>query len=384
MKAHVVMLLSNALRSDPRVEKESAALIGAGYDVTVVAWNRGGDLPAEESRGDLRIVRVGPRAAHGGGLKNIPAYREFYANAVRVAAGLSPDVVHCHDLDTALAGLSLTRSRPALRPSLVMDMHELYRESNMIPQRGFKGRVARLFVRLVEARAYAKADAILVANPGTTAYYEALGYGDKVVLVENAPDLDLFAPTPRASNARFTVGYFGQKRYVEGLRHLIDVVGSHDEIEAILAGGGVAEAEIENLAAGVDGVEVSGEFAYADLPALYQRVDAVHAVYDTTLGNVRTLFPVKAMEAMACALPVLVAADTWIGSYAEANGIGIAVPSGDRVALDAAVLRLASDPCERYAMGQAGRHIVEAGLSWQAACKRLVDTYAEMLGVSRG
>ena len=43
----VVMLLTNDFVSDPRVEKEAVALIGAGWDVTVLAWDRAGTAPVQ-------------------------------------------------------------------------------------------------------------------------------------------------------------------------------------------------------------------------------------------------------------------------------------------------------------------------------------------------
>lgn len=374
MGLRVLMLLSNAFRSDPRVEKEASALILAGYDVTVVAWNRAGDLPTEETRDGIHVVRVGPGARHGEGLANIPAYREFYANAVEVGLSLRPDIVHCHDMDTALPGLTLHR-RSATQPRLVLDMHELYRDSNMIPQRGLKGRVARAAVRSVELRAFRAADRILVANPGTAGYYESLGFGGKVTLVENAPDKERFKPFDRPAEEPFTVGFFGQKRYVEGLRQLIEVVRDHPDMRAWLAGGGVAEQEVFDLARDVDSIRVSGPFTYQDLPRMYTSVDAVHAVYDVRLGNVRSLFPVKVMEAMACGLPVVVAKDTWVGEYVERHAIGLAVTAGDRIELEAALVKLAHDPALRRRMGAAGRTLVEDGLSWQAASSRLIDTY---------
>ena len=42
------MLLSNAFRPDPRVLKEARSLAEAGYEVTVIAWDREGKYPAAE------------------------------------------------------------------------------------------------------------------------------------------------------------------------------------------------------------------------------------------------------------------------------------------------------------------------------------------------
>jgi glycosyltransferase involved in cell wall biosynthesis len=374
----VVMILSNGLASDPRVEKEAAALVGAGCEVTVLAWDRGGALPAREERDGLVIERFGPAAEHGGGLRNVGRYRTFWALAAARAAELAPDAVHCHDLDTAPAGMRVVRE-VALRPRLVLDFHELYRESNMVPQRGVVGLVARAAVRVVERRALAAADVVLVANPGTLDYYRGLGAGAKLVPIENAPDAGVFRPAegPRPDRP-FTIGFAGQKRYLGGLATLIEVVRRDEGLAAVLAGGGTRAEEVARMAAGLERIEVSGPFAYADLPAMYARCDAVYAVYDVSLGNVRTLFPVKVMEAMACALPVIVAEGTWVGEYVLSNGVGVAVTPDDGESLAQAIEALKRDPALTAEMGRRGRALVEAGLNWDAVSERLLGTYGRL------
>ena len=50
MSHRVAMLLSNAFRPDPRVLKEARSLAQAGYDLTVIAWDREGNLCASRDR----------------------------------------------------------------------------------------------------------------------------------------------------------------------------------------------------------------------------------------------------------------------------------------------------------------------------------------------
>lgn len=377
-RGRIVMLLSNDGVSDPRVEKEAAALIRAGWAVTVLAWDRSGNAPAHEVKGAVSYERLGPRAPYGAGLRSLPRFLAFWRQSSARAVELEPFAIHCHDLDTAPAGLRAW-SRGGPKP-LVLDMHELYRDSSMVPQRGLPGFLARFAVRLLERVAFRRADAIVVANPGTLEYYEQLGAGDKTVVVPNAPDHRLFVPSEREGGAdgRFVVGYFGQKRYVAPLRLLVEVVRADERLGAILAGGGTGAQDVERMAAGEDRIEVSGRFAYDDLPAMYRRCDAVHAVYDTSLGNVRTLFPVKVMEAMACALPVIVADGTWVAEYVRHHNIGVVVPDGDGAALRLALATLAEDPEGRRAMGQRGRRLVEDGLNWSSAAGRLVALYEQL------
>jgi succinoglycan biosynthesis protein ExoL len=378
-RARIAMVLSNGLASDPRVEKEAEALVAAGYDVTVFAWDRSGSLPACEERRGFSIERMGPLARHGAGVRNIFAYRAFWAEAADRIVELAPDAVHCHDLDTALVGLRVRRSL-GTRIKLVLDFHELYRESNMVPQRGIAGVVARAAVRLVETRALRVADAVVVVNPVALDYNRRLAAGPKLVTVENAPDAEMFRPYPGPRPERpFTVGFMGQKRYLADLAALVEAVRRNERLAALLAGGGTAADDVARLSSGVDRIEVRGPFRYAELPELYRRCDAIFALYDAPIGNVLSAIPVKMMEAMACGLPVLVAAGTASGEFAEQEGVGIAIQGADVDALEAALLRLADEPGLAQEMGRRGRAIVDAGLNWEAASRRLVDTYAVLL-----
>ncbi len=370
------MVVTNDAVSDPRVEKEGTALVAAGFEVVVLAWDRTGEAPAIEERLGLRIERLGPRASYGGGLRSLLRFRGFWARASARASELAPTIVHCHDLDTAVVGLRVVRGRPGTR--LVVDHHELYRETRMVPQRGVIGTLAKALVDALDRRAARAAALVVVSVPSFEARYEGWAPG-RVVVVENAPDSDLFRPrtTPRPDRP-FTVGYIGQKRYAASLTMLMEIVQRHDDLAALLAGGGTAAEEVDRIAASMSRVEVAGRFVYADLPTYYERCDAVFGVYDADVGNIRAAFPVKVMEGMACGLPVIVNAGTWIGDYVTRHGIGIAVDGSEGSAVEAAVVRLKDHRDIAAAMGAAGRALVESGLSWRAVSERLVAAYRKL------
>lgn len=377
----VVMLLSNDGASDPRVEKEAVALVRSGREVVVVAWDRAGTQPQREERDGYRIERIGPRAAHGGGARNLPRYREFWRDAARRAAELSPDVIHCHDLDTAPAGLSALK-RLGGGPKLVLDFHELYRFSRMVPQHGIVGIAARSAVRLVERRAIPRADVVLTVSPGQVQYYRDAG-AREVVLVENAPDLDRYRVV-RRDEPDFVTCFIGQKRYLPGLVSLIEAVQLDERLHALIVGGGPAEDAVAEAARGKQRVEVHGRVGYSEIAALYDRCDAVYACYDNALENWRTAFPVKVMEGMACGLPVVVAKGSWVAEYVEEHHIGVCADGADASDVAGALLSLSEGRPEARAMGERGRALAEAGLNWAAAAARLVAVYDSLESGSAG
>src|ERR1017187_6685590 len=61
----VLMLLTNAYDPDPRVGKEALPLIGMGWRVRLVAWNRGLKAPATALMEGVEGERVYLSSAHG-------------------------------------------------------------------------------------------------------------------------------------------------------------------------------------------------------------------------------------------------------------------------------------------------------------------------------
>jgi len=375
----VVMVLTNDFVSDPRVEKEGLALASDGWDVTVIAWDRSQSLPASESRGPIRIERLGPAAPYGGGVRSILRFRAFWRRASARTLQLRPEVVHCHDLDTAPVGLAAIRRSRDQRPRLVLDFHELYRASRMVPQSGVTGALARPVVRALERRAIAAADAVVIANPGSVSAYDEYDARVKIVLVENAPEAELFRSRQRrGDSSEFRVCYVGQKRYADRLRDLMEAVQHDTRLSARLAGGGVAEAEVARLAAVYDRVEVSGPFTRDQAPGLYDGCDAVYAVYDAAVGNIQYATPVKALEGMAAGLPVIVNRGTWFSELVLDAGAGVAVTEGDVDQLAEVLVSLADDRDRAASMGANGRAIIDGGLNWDAAANRLIDAYRRL------
>jgi glycosyltransferase involved in cell wall biosynthesis len=377
----IVMVVSNDASSDPRVNKEATALTSAGYAVTVLAWDRGGFAAEREVRDGATYARLGPRAPYGGGMRSLPRYREFWRRAVDAMREIGPDAVHCHDLDTAWAGYTYAREVSECR--LVVDHHELYKHSPMVPRTGLLGALSRAVLGTLDRVTGRAASLVVVANPGNAPYFSGIAPG-KTVVVENAADASVFRPAGREASEPFTVCFIGRKRYPESLRRLISVVSRHDRMAAIVAGDGTAKEEVARMAEGVPNVKATGAVPYEDIPRMYESCDAVYALYDARVGNIRTSFPVKAMEGMACGLPVLVDDGTWVGEYVESHGIGLAVDSSDEAAVEAALLRLASDRVAASEMGERGRRLVEAGLNWEESAARLVAAYDDLLRAEPG
>jgi glycosyltransferase involved in cell wall biosynthesis len=370
----IAMVLSNACAPDPRVEKEAAALGAAGHEVLVVAWDRAGGLPAVEERARFRIERIGPLARYGGGIKSLPRFLSFWRGASERVIALRPDAVHCHDTDTFVVGLRVIRRLPDCR--LVLDLHEMYRLSPMVPQRGPARLPARIAVDLLERSALRRASAVIIAPPGIASHYSPRVPADRLALVMNVPEADLFTPgEPPDDGGPFTVCFVGRFRYLATLVALMDAVGLTPGTRAFIAGDGPEADAVRDAARGRESVEVMGRVPYAEIPALYARSDVIFAGYDAVVGNAALGTPGKLLEAMACARPVIVSSGTWAGVFVERERVGLAVDCADPEAIAAALRRLRGQPDEARVMGERGRALIEREYNWEAASAVLAGVY---------
>lgn len=377
------MMVSNAVAPDPRVEKEAQALGKAGHEVTVLAWDRAGEAPRQERREGFVIERLGPPAVHGGGLRSLPRYREFWRAASSRAVDLEADVVHSHDTDTIVPGLRALdeMERRGGRPHFVVDFHELYRSSRMVPQHGLLGMAARGAVDELERRAVRRASIVIVANEGVLPIYAAMGAGDRLLFVPNTPDATIFRPLPcKATERPFTVVFIGRKRYARTLVALADAIQPFPDMAVKLIGGGPDAVIVDRLAVDHPRVTAFGPVAYESIPEHYACADVVYAAYDPEVGNARVCTPGKVFEAMACGKPVLVSAGTWVGDWVERRGVGLAVQADDPEEIGRALMQLRDDPEERVAMGRRGRALVESEFDWDLTASLLQQAYASLDG----
>jgi glycosyltransferase involved in cell wall biosynthesis len=90
-------------------------------------------------------------------------------------------------------------------------------------------------------------------------------------------------------------------------------------------------------------------------------------------------FGLPAAEAMSCGTPVIATRAGALPEIVGDDAAGILVPPADPRALAAAIKRLLADKPLRQKMGQAARKRIEDFFSWQAAARKTVEVYRELL-----
>jgi len=359
----VLMLLSNEYRPDVRVEKEARSLLRSGWDVTVLAWDRGHRRPIEGTQDGVRVRRVRTRAfsAKSGLALNYPL---FIIALLRNSRKEGFSVVHAHDLDTLLAGALISKLR---RVPLVYDAHEHYAE--MVSQ-DLPRAIARAF-DLVERALVRGADRIVAANQRIAEY---LGEWSKVepVVVMNCiepPSID----GQRPAHKGIVVFYGGSLEPLRFIEEAILAVQGQKDIVLRVAGEGSLRGMVEDAGTSGDNVEYIGYVDHEMLLSEMADADAVIAMLDPSNINNRIGTPNRLFEAMAVGTPVLVSEGTLSGEIVERTGSGLTVQwsvAGFKEALE----RL-TDPALRAELGENGRMAVEREYNWKAMESRLLALY---------
>ncbi len=369
----VLMLVSNAVSHDPRVANEAASLVKAGYEVTVLGWDRSGHEPAEQVREGVRIVRV--RSTIGMRLMIYDIFRlpSFWRRALRRALQLHAQtpfsVVHAHDLDTLPVGVRFQRETG---PKLVYDAHEIF------PYMVEQSRAARFAPRFerMERELVPSADLVIAAGPGHREYLAPMAKAPIVIVTNSKPlAYDSYEPP---KNARMTVAYLGGLDPARLLLPLAELAVEDGTFDVIVAGEGPLAAPIEELAE-----RSSGRLRYLGLVPMVQVMpmtrgaDLVFSVFDPSKRLNRIGMPNKFFEALAAGRPVLVSKGTWVGGEVETAECGVAIKY-TKDALRNALAALREDPAWREALGRNAFRLAQERYNWAKEERTLLQAYRDL------
>jgi starch synthase len=190
---------------------------------------------------------------------------------------------------------------------------------------------------------------------------------ERLVLTPLGVDVELFKPPPtRAERDGLQILFVGQLTQRKGLSYLLDGFRRADipGSELILVGRPVGNAL--DLVRKTPGVRHVAHMPRWLLPAAYAAADVF------VLPSLVEGFPLTALEAMACGLPVIVSENTFGRDVVTDEADGYVVPIRDSGAITERLLGLAADPDRRRRMGQAAARRAQ-DFSWANYGRRIAD-----------
>lgn len=380
----VVMILSNPFRPDPRVLKEAESLSTAGFDMTVICWDRLSELPPEEIlTSGVKVVRLqNIPSTYGAGARQILRLPAFWRAALKKLEPLKPALVHCHDFDTLPAGLwwGWRHNVP-----VVYDAHEYYAELVRPRLSGIMGKWIYQAIRRAELWCAGHADAVITVDETLGDIYRQRN--SKVLIVGHYPSINLIPePAEVFSHPEMNLLYVGRLSADRGAlvytRLLRKLLARGIPARLHLAGRFVPAAEQEAFNQEAQGLETNihdhGWVTYDRLPGLLGSVDVGLAVLLPEPRYVAAL-PVKLFEYMAAGLPVIASYFPSIREVVNSSNCGLLVdPLGDLDELAAHLAEWWRHPDIPRSLGRAGRSSVLDRYNWENLATQLDCLYHDL------
>lgn len=240
---------------------------------------------------------------------------------------------------------------------------------------------ARRALRFAQQR---RAQAILITTPAARAKVQTRREPPAVEVLPYGIDAAAYAPARPDPGRAPTVLYLGSLHYRKGIFTLLEaherVVARVPAARLEIAGNGREEAAVrERVAASPARASIAflGRVERDAVAATMARADVF------CVPSYGEPFGLSALEAMACALPLVATDAGGLAHIVDADG-GLRVPPRDAEALAGAVAELLSDPARRAAMGAANRRRVERDYGWPAIIERLESIYARSAASAPG
>jgi glycosyltransferase involved in cell wall biosynthesis len=285
----------------------------------------------------------------------------FFARAVRqrlfaLHARDPIDFVFCEGHVPAL--LAAKRFRAATGVKFGVAIHGDVAEH---PKGTFDKRLTALYDWAIP-RANRAADLVTTSTPFFRDLAERRGARpETIVILPNGVDVrDLGLAEPIAPVTRHDVPlrilFAGRLSIEKGVEHLLAAMALVESATLTLAGGGPLESQLRAHAS--ERIRFLGAIPRRELGALYREHDVA------CLPSLSDTFPLSAIEALACGVPVI--ATTIIREIVQPEMNGLQVPPADARALADAIARVANDATLHARLAENAHDSVLPRLSWTA------------------
>jgi colanic acid biosynthesis glycosyl transferase WcaI len=384
----------------------------AGHDVSILTgfpnhptgivpqeWRRRlRKLTFDEEAGGVQIFRtwlwpLPNRKAHER-MRNYASF--FLSSAVRGLTIPKPDVIIATSpqLLVALSGWWLALAR---RVPFVFEVRDLWPESLAAVGVGNERSFLHRSLAAVADFLYRKADCIVVVTPAFKQHLMRLWQvpREKISVVENGVETNLFAPSPAAANSalraelgatgKFLVCYVGTMGMAHGLETLLDAATSlrhRDDVLFLLIGEGSEKERIKSIAQarGLDKVRFLDQQPHEKIPEFISASDACLVLLKKT-EVFKTVIPTKMLEFMSCARPVIVGVDGQSKQIVEEAEAGLVIEPENSKALVQAISQLANRPELCQLLGQNGRKHILQRFSRRTTAQTYIHVLESLLGI---
>ena len=286
--------------------------------------------------------------------------------------GPRPDVIYA-------TSPPLTMAVPALmaaarwRAPLVFEVRDLWPEAP-IQMGALRNPLLRRVARALERFVLRRATRVIALSPGIQSGVVRAGApAERVVLVPNASDLDLFRPSPPPE--RFRVSYFGTMGEANDLGAVVEAARLLDGVEFVLMGDGKHRARLERSAP--SNVTFTGAAAGKEEVAELAAGSSACLTVFKDVPVLSTNSPNKLFDTFAAGRPAIVNMDGWMRQLVEDNDAGLYVRAGDARDLASKIAWLRDHPEDAARMGHNARALAEREFDREQLAERALGVLKE-------
>jgi glycosyltransferase involved in cell wall biosynthesis len=314
------------------------------------------------------------------------AFAAFAATATRAALrGPRPDVIYASSPPLTIV-LPAVAAAARWRVPLVFEVRDLWPEAP-IQMGALRNPALRRLARAVERLVYRRSARVIALSPGIREGVVSAGAPpERVALVPNASDLELFSPELDGPSERRRLGlgdglvcsYFGTMGEANDLGQVIDAAPLVRDVTFVLLGDGKRRPELENRApANVRFLDPAPD--KASVARLAAASDACLTIFKD-VPVLATNSPNKLFDTFAAGRPAIVNTDGWMRDLVEGNEAGVFVRPGDPRDLAAKVAWLRDNPREVERLGRNARALAEREFDRDALAARALAVLEEAAG----
>lgn len=376
----IIILRSNPVSPDSRVEKEAYSLINSGFDVSIIGldrsksyeWKRESISIGEKS---VDIFRIGIPSSFGGGIKNLIPMIKFNRKLYKWLKKNRNkfDCIHGCDLDTGYTAMKISKK---YKIPFVYDIFDYYPASHSFPS------IIKKIVVNMEKKVINNSRCVIICSEKRK---EQISHTNprKIVVLHNSPSQTVF----RDSNTSFVIhnqesnkikiGYVGILSKSRLLQEMVEVVQNRQDLELHIGGFGQLETYMIEKSQVHNNIFYYGKLSYDVTLQLENKMDILTAIYDPSVENHRFAAPNKFYESLMLGKPLIMVHNTGFDDVIKMYNLGTLIDFSAE-GFEKGINDLLSNKDQWITMSNNGHCLFETSFSWEIMEKRLVNIYSDL------
>lgn len=313
----IILVRSNDINPDPRLQKYIDFLTEIGEDFQVLGWNRG----VEEVR-KPKHEYFNLKAAYGMHYYNIINKLRWFLFIFKylIKHKKKYHIVHACDFDTAL---------PVYLAKILTKKRMIFDIFDWMSDESKKG-VIYWVIGILERKVFEKADYAIICEPERRMQISVVK--DGVLVMPNIPTIRLVEISSIAEEIssqkksyHLILSYVGVFDSDRGLENLLDLLKDNKNIYLNIAGFGHLENNIKLFAKKYDNIKFWGKVDYNQGLNIMKNSDLIIAMYYTASPEHKFAAPNKYYEGLYLGVPIVTTEKTLVGEKVTKYNTGFSI-----------------------------------------------------------